>query len=116
MDWLFGLKWAKVLAVYQAIAERLPLVLVGLIAIALFSVAGRLVRTITRHALRHQDPSLALMVSGLANFVSVIFGVLVALWIILPTINFREIFAGLGVTGLILGFALKDIIENFVGG
>ncbi len=43
-------------------------------------------------------------------------GVLLALWIAIPTLEFSGILTSLGVTGLILGFALKDIIENLVAG
>lgn len=116
MEWVFNLKWAEAQQVFGAIWMQLPLALVGLAAIALFYVLGRVVRWTVRRSLRRQDPTLARMLSGLVFLGFVIFGILVAFWITLPTINFREIFAGLGVTGIILGFALKDIIENFVAG
>ncbi len=45
-----------------------------------------------------------------------IFGVLVALTIIFPSVKPGSLLAGLGVTGIVLGFAFKDIVENFIAG
>ncbi|MGE3269346.1 MAG: mechanosensitive ion channel family protein [Chloroflexota bacterium] len=96
--------------------SQLPMIVGGLVAVALFLFLAVIVRRIVRSALRRYDRTLAAMVGQLAYAGTVTFGILVAFWIAIPTINFREIFAGLGVTGLILGFALKDLLENFAAG
>ena len=56
------------------------------------------------------------MLGQLTYAATLVLGVLIGFWIAIPTINFREIYAGLGVTGLILGFALRDLLENFAAG
>ncbi len=44
------------------------------------------------------------------------FGAAFALIIALPGVSFTELIASLGVGGIVLGFALRDILENFVAG
>lgn len=95
---------------------QLPLILLGLIVFALFLLLARLVRAIVWRAFRRHDASLAQMLAALARVITTVLGVLLGFWIAIPTVQFTEIFASLGVTGLILGFALRDIIENFVAG
>ncbi len=99
-----------------AFLQRLPVFLASMLALAFFVVLARLVRRLAARALRRHDPTLVRMAATLVHAVLVALGVLAALWIAVPTFKFTEIIASLGVTGLILGFALKDIIENFVAG
>ena len=100
----------------QGARERLPQILAGLVVLLLFLMVARLTRWLVRSTLRRHDPSLAQMVGTLAYVGLLGLGLMAAFWVMLPTFNFADIFASLGLTGLILGFALKDLIENFVAG
>jgi small conductance mechanosensitive channel len=100
----------------RGLLGQAPLILAALVAVALFIGLAMLVRGLMQRALLRYDRTLAEMGGQLGYAATITFGILVALWIAIPTINFREIFAGLGVTGLILGFALKDLLENFAAG
>ena len=95
---------------------QLPLVILALVVLAVALAVARAVETAVRRALASRDPALARMIGLLARAIVTICGILAALWIALPTVRFTDVFASLGVTGLILGFALRDIIENFVAG
>jgi small-conductance mechanosensitive channel len=99
-----------------AFVQRVPLFIASVLALALFVLFARLARRLAARALRHHDPTLVRMSATLVHALLVALGVLAALWIAVPTFKFTEIVASLGVTGLIVGFALKDIIENFVAG
>lgn len=101
---------------WQQFAEHLPAVVGAVIALAVFVLVGRVLRGVTRHGLERRDPTLAHMLADLVHAASIVFGVLVACWIAFPSIDFSAIFTSLGLTGLILGFALRDLIENFVSG
>ncbi len=96
--------------------QRLPFFLAGLLVFGVFYFLARLARHLVRAGGRHLDPSLSQMLATLAWLGLVIFGLMAALWIAVPTFSFANIFTSLGVTGLILGFTLKDILENFVAG
>lgn len=101
---------------WQEFVEHLPGLVGALIALAVFTLLGRVFRGVTRRALERRDPTLAHMLAELVHAALIVFGVLVACWIAFPSIDFRAIFTSLGLTGLILGFALRDLIENFASG
>lgn len=95
---------------------QFPQIVAALVVIGVFVGLAALLRGLVARGLERIDRTLAEMVGQLAYASTVVLGILVGFWIAIPTINFREIYAGLGVTGLILGFALKDLLENFVAG
>jgi small-conductance mechanosensitive channel len=99
-----------------ALVVQLPSIAIAVAVFVVFLLAARLSQRAVRHALRRYDATFAEMVSRLVRVGLVILGLFLALWIAIPTLEFAEILTSLGVTGLILGFALKDIIENFVAG
>ena len=100
----------------RGILAQVPLIAAGVIAGVLVIVLGRAVRGAIRRGLDRQDRVFADMIARLVYAGFIAFGIFVALWIAIPTVKFTELFASLGVTGIILGFALRDIIENFVAG
>lgn len=100
----------------KGLVAQLPLIFVAIMVFGALVLLGRVLRNLVRRAARRYDPSFAEMVARLTYVAAVFLGVLLALWIAIPTLEFSEILTSLGVTGLILGFALKDIIENFVAG
>jgi small-conductance mechanosensitive channel len=101
---------------WKQFAEHLPALIGALVALTVFIVAGRVFRGVTRRALERRDPTLAHMLADLVHAALIVFGVLVACWIAFPSADFQAIFTSLGLTGLILGFALRDLIENFASG
>lgn len=99
-----------------AFFQQLPVFVASALALAFFVLVARFARRIAARALRHHDQTLVRMTTSLVHAGLLTLGVLAALWIAIPTFKFTEIIASLGVTGLIIGFALKDLIENFVAG
>lgn len=98
------------------IASQLPLIAIAGVVVLGAIVVGRLARAAVQRGLRRRDPSLARVMGQVTQGVVLFVGILIALWVALPTVRFTDVFASLGVTGIILGFALRDIIENFVAG
>ena len=107
-----------VVARLQSLAEgllgQLPLIVLGLIVGVVAFVAGRVVAGALRRTFNARDAALAAMMGRIGQLITVALGVLLGLWVALPSVRFTDVFASLGVTGLILGFALKDLIENFI--
>jgi small-conductance mechanosensitive channel len=95
---------------------QLPQIIAALVVVGGFVGVASLLRRLVAGALRRVDRTLSEMLGQLSYAATVVLGILVGFWIAIPTINFREIYAGLGVTGLILGFALRDLLENFAAG
>lgn len=100
----------------RGVIAQLPFVAIGAAVLGGFLLLARFVQHLVRRALNRHDAGFATMVARLAHVTTVALGLFVALWIAVPTVEFGQLFASLGVTGLILGFALRDIIENFVAG
>lgn len=110
--------WDSINGMLTAIIERLPFVLAGLLAAAVFFAAGRLFRSIFLAATGKVklDARLRLLFSRFIVVVCVIFGILTALTIIVPSFRFGDLVAGVGLTTFALGFATKDILNNFISG
>jgi small-conductance mechanosensitive channel len=100
----------------QSFLAQLPFLAVGLTTFLLALLLGRVLRRLARRALERYDPGFAEMVARLVHVAVLVLGGFLALWIAIPSVQFAQLFTSLGVTGLILGFALRDIIENFVAG
>ncbi|RME72979.1 MAG: mechanosensitive ion channel family protein [Chloroflexi bacterium] len=80
-------------------------------------VAGLAARAVSRALSRRKrpvDPELTLLIERLTRWSIIIFGVIWAL----NQVNFNVtgFVAGLGIVGFTVGFALKDVAENFVAG
>ncbi len=98
------------------LATHLPLVFLGIVVFLLFFFGSGLVRRTIKGASWIADDSLRSLVAGLASGATIVFGAALALIIALPGVSFTELIASLGVGGIVLGFALRDILENFVAG
>lgn len=103
-------------AVIDRLLPQLPLIGAGVVVFALCYLLGRAAGWLVRRVVGRHDPNLAQIAGGLVSVGIIMPGALLGLWIALPTALFLELFASLGVTGLILGFALKELLENFVAG
>jgi len=94
-----------------------PRMLVALVLFALFFSLATLVRRLARRSLEELKTlpwAVRLLIVRTAYFVTIFVGVLVALSAV--NINVTTLIASLGVAGFALGFALKDILENFIAG
>jgi small-conductance mechanosensitive channel len=107
--WLTLVNWG------QTFAARLPYVISGLVVILVFVLIGRLVRRgITAAGKRSQmDASQLAMVGRIAAWLVVLLGILVAAVVIFPSFAPGDLVAALGITSIAVGFALKDILQNF---
>lgn len=103
-------------AFVRGVTAQLPFVAVAIVAFAGFLLVARLLRRGVLRALQNHDPAFRNLIAQLVHGAVVALGLFVALWIAIPTVEFGQVFASLGVTSVILGFALRDIIENFVAG
>jgi small-conductance mechanosensitive channel len=100
-----------------ALARQIPTFLIAVLIIVFFVWLSQWLTRIFRRGERFSprlDPSLRLLIEQLLTAFIIVFGVAVAFGII--GVSFATIIATFGVAGLIVGFALKDILENFVAG
>ena len=111
--------WRTVRDFLKGAVERLPYILIGIFIFFLFWLLAKLVRKIiTNVAVRSHaiDDMLADLVARIASTLITIFGFLAASVAIFPSFKPADIITGLGITSVAIGFAFKDILQNFFAG
>jgi small conductance mechanosensitive channel len=100
------------------IFARLPFLLAGLIVLLIFWLLSKLVRKLFLVGTRRTklDIRLRLLISRMLVVFVVGLGVLTALTVIIPSFEFGSLIAGLGFSSFVVGFAAKDILNNFLSG
>lgn len=102
----------------SSLLARVPYLLFGLVAFVIFLVIARILKTVLITAGRRTrlDLTLAELLARLVSAVTIILGLLVAAVIIFPSFHPGELIAGLGITSVAIGFAFKDVLQNFFAG
>jgi small-conductance mechanosensitive channel len=110
--------WHTLQTAATGFTAALPAVGGGAVVLAIaWLVAGsadRLVFRLVRRA-AHQ-PSLAQALGNITKFVVVMVGFLIAATLIFPSVKPVDILSFLGFGGVAVGFAFKDIFQNFLAG
>lgn len=98
--------------------ERLPYVVIAIFVYGVFHVAARSTRRLIRHfsEQRQKHRNVGLVLGRLAEGGIMLLGVLVALVIALPSFQPAQLIQLLGISGVAIGFAFRDILQNFLAG
>lgn len=110
--------WNTLRGLGETVLERSPYVVVAIIVFAIFYVGARIARraiNVTGERTRI-DATLASLLGRLASFAITVLGLFVAAVIIFPTFHPGDLIAGLGITSVAIGFAFKDVLQNFFAG
>ena len=95
----------------------LPGIAAALILIGLFIAAAYAVRVAVRRTANRRDrANLGEVLGSFAYWVVVFVGILLGLTIVLPSLNPGDLVAGLGFGSVAIGFAFKDILQNWLAG
>ena len=96
----------------------LPRLVLGLVVLVIIWVgAARLSKFLNRKlSVRSDDPLLTRFLTQIARWIGVLVGILFALQIIGFSGVVSGLLAGAGVSAFVVGFAFKDIAENFLAG
>lgn len=99
-------------------SARLPYLIAGLLVLVIFWLLTKLFRAIFDRATRRSkmDGQLRLLASRLISVVMTVTGILTALSVVVDSFSFGQVIAGLGFSSFIVGFATKDILNNFLSG
>ena len=97
--------------------KLLPNIVVGLVVVALFWLVGWLVaRGFNSWAKRHSRDNLGEVLGSFLKWLVILFGILLGLTVIIPSLNPGDLLAGLGIGSVAIGFAFKDILQNWLAG
>ena len=98
--------------------KQAPSIVLGLFVFFLFFVAGRLVRRLA-YKLNKRTQShnnVGLVIGRIGQGITVLAGILVASVIAIPGFTVGQLFSILGVGSVAIGFAFRDILQNFLAG
>lgn len=110
--------WQVFTQLFARLVAHLPYLIIGAVVFVCFLIGARLIKRIFNTAGRRTklDRTLADLLGRLASAFTIILGLFVAAVIIFPTFNPGDLIAGLGITSVAIGFAFKDVLQNFFAG
>ena len=101
---------------WQGLVDRLPFILEGLVVVAAFYLLGRVTRYLVEKSIYRLKKSehAARLISRLSFYAILCAGAVIALAVM--GVNPARLATSLGLLGVGLGFALREVIENFLAG
>ncbi len=110
--------WDKIEGMIKGAILLLPNLVLALIVFAIFFFAARAFKSLVRRITRkhRQARSLGLVLGRLSQGIIILVGLFVALSIVIPTFKAGDLVQLLGISGVAIGFAFRDILQNFLAG
>ena len=97
--------------------KLLPNIGIAIVAFLLFWLAASIIkRAITKTSAMRGRQNLGENLGGFVKAVIIVFGGMMAITIVVPSINAGKLISGLGVGSVAIGFAFKDILQNWLAG
>lgn len=103
---------------FESVVGYLPKIMAGIFVLFIFWAFGKILKHIFLKTSERAKlaPRLRVLISRLLAGIVFLFGTFTALTVIIPKFDFGDLIAGLGFTSFIIGFATKDILNNFLSG
>lgn len=109
--------WETLDNMLDGLMDRLPFIIVGIVIFAIFYfLAGFLRRMIRKSTDGKSSANLGRVMGRLAQWTTVFVGLVIAVAVIAPSITPAKLLTSLGIGGVAIGFAFKDIMQNFLAG
>ena len=110
--------WDKIQGMINAFIVLLPNLVLALIVFAIFFFIARTIKKVVKRLTRdrRQARNLGMVLGRLAQGATILVGLFVALSIVIPTFKAGDLIQLLGISGVAIGFAFRDILQNFLAG
>ena len=110
--------WQTVQRLANGFVAALPRAVLALVLVALFYGVAKAVRALVRRNAqrRGEHRTLEIAIGRLAQAAILLVGVLVAVTAAFPSFTPANLISTLGIGGVAIGFAFKDIFQNFLAG
>lgn len=115
---ILGLILETLTSIGIAFVRNLPLLIAGILVFFCFNSLAKSLSGFVKGLAEKSGLELALasILSSLTGIVLRIVGLLVAAVVVIPSFDPASLIAGLGLSSVAIGFAFKDILQNFVAG
>jgi len=112
-----GMILEKIDSWVDGFVRLLPNMAVAFVLMLIAFFAGKFIgRLVENSAKKRGRANLGLMLGSFAKYAIVIAGIILGMTIIVPSLNPGDLIAGLGVSSVAIGFAFKDILQNWMAG
>jgi small conductance mechanosensitive channel len=110
--------WDKIQGMINGFIILLPNIVLALIVFAIFFFIARSIKKVVKRLTHNhrQARSLGMVLGRLAQGTTILIGLFVALSIVIPTFKANDLIQLLGISGVAIGFAFRDILQNFLAG
>jgi len=110
--------WNKIGGLVNGFIIMLPNIILALIVFVAFFFAARWLKIVVKRLTRRhrQARNLGMVLGRLAQGIVILIGLFVALSIVVPTFRAGDLVQLLGISGVAIGFAFRDILQNFLSG
>ncbi len=108
----------KLQAMLDGFIQLLPNLVLALITFAIFFYAARTIKKVVRNLTRNRREarSLGMVLGRLAQGTTILIGLFVSLSIVIPSFKASDLVQLLGISSVAIGFAFRDILQNFLSG
>ncbi|MCY7277452.1 MAG: mechanosensitive ion channel family protein [Phormidesmis sp. CAN_BIN44] len=108
----------KMQAMLNDFIALLPNMVLALIVFAIFFFVARSIKRVVRNLTRdrRQARNLGMVLGRLAQGTTILIGLFIALSIVIPSLKASDLVQLLGISGVAIGFAFRDILQNFLAG
>jgi small conductance mechanosensitive channel len=114
-----SLAWRQVQAMVQGFIAMLPALILAIVVFAIFYMIAKAVRGFVRRFVKGRRAAyrnLEMVLGRLAQWGIIFLGGMIAVTIAFPTFSPGDLITVLGIGGVAIGFAFKDIFQNFLAG
>ena len=95
----------------------LPNIGVAILVVVIFYFLARWAKSlVVNYTTRHERENLGSVLGGFLKAIVIGIGILLALTVVIPSLKPGDLVAGLGVSSVAIGFAFKDILQNWLAG
>jgi len=117
LDFDAGMAIEKLDSWLDGLVRLIPNIITAIVIFTLLYLLARLLqRLVVSSAKNKSRGNLGDVLGGLVKWITIIFGFMFAATIISPTLKFGDLIAGMGVSSVAIGFAFKDILQNWLAG
>ncbi|HEY0546503.1 MAG TPA: mechanosensitive ion channel family protein [Pyrinomonadaceae bacterium] len=110
--------WAKIQGIVNGFISMLPNLVLALIVFTISCLIARWAKSLIvgfyRRRGRHEN--LGLVMGRVVQAGIILLNLMIALSIVLPSFHARDLIQVLGISGVAIGFAFRDILQNFLAG
>src|SRR5712675_342558 len=112
----FAKFWDSAHHMADSFFARLPSLILGVLVFFIFYLLSIVVSRIIHSTTRKYRPNLGVVFARLTGAATILFGFLVAFSVVAPSFQAGDLIKILGISGVAIGFAFQNILQNFLAG